>query len=153
MKHYINLSRGVYCPHFDVLWNRETPYNWVRIQSTQCEQKLWAEILRTLGPQFYMDAAQGTTIVLHDQSEKNRETRAMRQGLSWIRYALDATWFGKETQSFVRGHDVTAYWRHTYRNLSKSDRAQLKFYRDFASPFVSSVSLESCWQKPLHSVV
>jgi hypothetical protein len=145
MRHYINLSNGVRCPHYSMIkYVLKEPIYWMRIQSTQCEQKLWPQILRTLGPQFYMDAA-SRPLLIHDQSERNRETRAMWQGLSWVRYALNRAWYGLDTQSFTRsGLDVTLQWREAYRSLTKSDRAQLNYYRQFTG---TSINLTSCWKR------
>lgn len=148
MIHYTNLSRGILCPHQDWLDGEGYPKKWVRIQSTQCEQKLWADVLKTLGPQFYMDVASGERVMVHDHSERDRESRAMWQGLSWIRFALNREWFGKETHSVVRnGCNVTPYWKRAFNNLSRPDRAQLKYYGSFALLDLEEVRLKSCWKR------
>lgn len=141
---FINLTRGIYCAHApDILTG---PVNWVRIQSTQCEQKMWPEILRGLGAQFYMATAYGP-VVVHDCSERNRETRAMWQGLSWIRYVLNRVWYNQEvTETSRSGMNTTHYWRRNFENLSKADIRAIRYFTPLDDGR-EQVSLESCWKR------
>lgn len=146
MLHFYNLSNGLACvhPYMEVPELRDMRY--LRLQSTHCEQKLWTHILRNLGPEFLMAAATEMVIV-HDQSEKDREPRAMWQGLEWVRYALERNWFsrrllldGSRKQppmnvakwSYGRnGMLLSRYWEEQYRRLPKSVVNEIRYYRKF----------------------
>lgn len=82
--HYANLTRGALCPHFS---NGCECSRFTRIQSTSCEQKRWDDVIHGAGPDFLHFMGQGVPIIVHDFSERPRETRAMWQGLTWLRYA------------------------------------------------------------------
>lgn len=143
--HFINLSNGVNCPHY-----MSGAYRYfIRIGSTVCEQKHWPDVLLALTPDFLIAAANGNDVVVHDQSERNRETRAMWQGLSWARYAIRRTWWPGEYKRFPEfsrnGQDVTRYWNDAYRALSDSVRAHLKYYRRFVTIPADELSVRSCW--------
>lgn len=109
---YYNLSRGVLCG---------PPANarFMRLQSTWCEQKRWEDILWTTPPDLYYHLALGDTVIVHDQSEKPRLTRAQWQGLSWIRHVVSTTWYGAAEPEFSRsGMLVSGYWEEQYGRLS-----------------------------------
>ncbi len=128
--HFRNLTRGLICecPSWTVHQSRV-----VRIQSTACEQKRWDAILREVGADFYYCLAKGDAVVVHDRSERNRETRACWQGLSWIRYATHRAW--RETEppiEFSRGGMVlNPYWEEQFCQLPRSTRNLLRYYRKF----------------------
>lgn len=134
--HYANLTNGVICAPEGSAFTR--------IPSTWCEQKLWSKVLYGVGPDILAVAAAGRTVVVHDQSERQRQTRAQWQGLSWIRYACSVAWGLEEPEECSRnGWDVTPYWRRMYASLDKSDRAWLEYYR----PAVRAefVNINPCW--------
>lgn len=116
MSDFVNLTRGLLCgcdiqhPHF------------LRIQSTHCEQKLWGRVLHDAGPDLLMHFAWGEPVTVHDLSEKPRVTRALWQGLPWIRYATERIWNGSAlTEPMVRGGvSVSGYFDEQFRLLDKS---------------------------------
>lgn len=152
---YINLTRGALCPHLDDL---DPIYlamvRYVRIPSTWCEQKRWGDILTSLGADFYMDLARGVDVTVHDVSEKDRETRAMWQGLEWVEYACTRTWYrGDEdrVQWVSRsGMNVRRYWDAAYKSLGDTHLALLRYYGNFIRG--RGVNLSSCYGEPTRSV-
>jgi hypothetical protein len=93
---YYNLSRGTLCgPPKDA--------RYCRIQSTWLEQKRWEDVLLAVPVDMYYHLAQGHKIIVHDQSEKPRLSRAQWQGLSWIRFATNIAWYEASPAEFSRG--------------------------------------------------
>lgn len=137
-QHYRNLSRGNLC---GCLAPNARP---IRIQSTACEQKLWGNVLTTLGADMLYELANGTSCIVHDRSERDRETRACWQGLSWIRYACAREWRGKAPDEFGRGGmNITGYWEEQFRLLPEATHRMLKFYGQYYKGGV--VDLYSCY--------
>lgn len=137
--HYANLSRGVLCP---VEADRV-----IRLQSTWCEQKRWADVLWTTSPDLLYHLAIGDACVIHDQSEKPRQTRACWQGLSWIRYATGRAWYDAADPEFSRtGMNVTPYWQEQYRGLDDRVITYLKAFRKYAGIFPGDLSACNCPQ-------
>lgn len=141
-RHYGNLSRGLTAV-------QHLPFGTyvaaVRIPSTWCEQHLWGRVLETLGAHFYFDLAMGREVLVHDRSEKRRETRAMWQGLSWIRYAVNRAWGLPNGLEFTRnGMFVGDYWEEEWRKLPKRTIALLRYYKDYVTDPNSSVRLYPC---------
>lgn len=139
--YFINLSNGLICNSNGCFPDR--PLKFVRIQSTWCEQKRWAPILDTLGADFLMALAEGRNVVVHDKSEKNRQTRAGWQGLSWIRYACMHAWYDVHTREWSRsGVNVSDYWEEQYHKLPRGTRSMLRYFRRYAAPW--PFDLRSC---------
>lgn len=149
----VNLSRGLLCPHLD---NKHPAYpignyRYSRIQSTQCEQKLWNEVIATsFGPDLWMHLAMGHHLVVHDLSEKNRETRACWQGMQFIRYVAERTWLMPITSSRRRSTYMTDYFEDVYRNhLDAKIVKQVRYYRNHRDQLGlrPPVMLTSCWRE------
>lgn len=124
--HYANLTNGLLCcPASGVAM--------CRIPSTFCEQKLWGKVIYGAGPDLLVAAARGHQVIVHDQSERQRQTRAQWQGLSWLRYACSMAWGLPEPAEFSRnGMNVTGYWRGTWLGLPEPDKAWLRYFGRFA---------------------
>lgn len=152
MRHFVNLSNGLRCPHIAEI----KKVNFLRLQSTHCEQKLWAKVLENLGPEFLVAAAQGI-VVVHDRSEKPRVPRALWQGVDWVGYALQRAWFGPILTHFNRwgspmriaricysrnGMLISRYWEEQYRQLPRRVKNNLKYYRQFVT--VPEVMILGC---------
>lgn len=116
MLHYANLTRGTLCPH---LGQCECSH-FCRIQSTSCEQKHWDRVIYDAGPDLLHYMGQGAEIVVHDFSEKPRETRAMWQGLSWIRYAAQRILH--QTPTPITGRGGAAMQVYFEREYDHNDR-------------------------------
>lgn len=141
-QHYINLSRGFECG-----CPPNTGSRIIRIESTACEQKQWDKILKQLGADMFYELARGTSCVVHDKSERDRETRACWQGLSWIRYACGRAWMAAPAmvpKEFSRnGMEVTPFWEEQFRALPDSTRRMLDFYVKFYRG--GMIDLYSCY--------
>lgn len=105
----------------------------VRIQSTWLEQKRWGEVLEDLDYGFLLDYALGANIYVVDCS-KRKMSRALWQGLPWIRYACTRSWTGEELKTVVRGHVVTEYFHTMYSELDNRPLAKLRYLRRYYSP-------------------
>lgn len=126
--HAANLSRGLLCPHLGI----RKPDLYVRIQSTACEQKRWAQVALSLGPHVLTLLATGSIVIVHDFSEKPRTTRALWQGLPWLRFALARAW-SLEPESVISrsGLDVTDYAERCWRALPRTTRKELSYFKRF----------------------
>lgn len=134
--HYANLTNGVLC----------APQNgrFTRIPSTFCEQKMWGRVVYGAGPDLLTALARGASVVVHDQSEKQRVTRAQWQGLSWLRYACSMAWGLEEPVELSRGGaNVTGYWRGAWLGLDSPDKAWLRYFGRFAQD-LAVVDLRPC---------
>ena len=138
--HFRNLSRGFLC-------GCSIPASRViRLQSTACEQKRWGPIIHEVGADLLFSMAMGHECVIHDRSEKDRETRACWQGLSWLRYATNRAWSEKEPpQEFSRGGMVlNPYWEGEFRGLDRPTRRLLRYYGKYYTG--GAIKLESCYE-------
>lgn len=141
VRHYANLSNGVFCECFA----RETVDAFTRIQSTALEQKLWSSVVHGAGPDLLMHLAMGVRCVVHDVSERERRTRAVHQGLPWLRGVCQLAW--GEPLSTVRsrsGMNVTRYVERTWSELDSSTRSHLKYFGRWHTAG-APVCLEACW--------
>lgn len=140
MIEFVNLSRGLLCGPSDG--------RIMRLQSTWCEQREWDRILMTTSPELYFRLAQGHKIVVHDLSEKRRETRAQWQGLSWIRAATSLAWYQVTPTEFSRnGMNITDYWVKQFGKLDKTTKTYVRRFAEWTDPYTQGVlSPCSCWQ-------
>jgi hypothetical protein len=119
---FLNLSNGLACcqpnnPHF------------LRIQSTWCEQKLWDDVLGTVGPDFLYHLATADRIVVHDVSEKRRVPRALWQGLPWVIYACERVWGLDARPIHSRsGMNVTRYFLEAFATLDHRLVRQVAYF-------------------------
>ena len=133
--HVANLTNGVLCAPADATY--------LRIQSTWCEQKRWEDLLWAMPADLLVNLALGHKVIVHDQSEQQRATRAQWQGLSWIRYALRAAWDLPEGREKSRSNmDVTHYWWQQWRDLDFPVRRHLNYYKAFDPTQVDLVPCE-----------
>ena len=143
--HFRNLSRGLLCPCL-------TPYcHLIRIQSTRCEQKDWERIIHEAGAELLYTVAKGNIAVVHDVSERDRETRACWQGLSWLRYATFRAWYEAHEavpeEKSRGGHPLNPYWETQWALLSRPTRHLLRYYKQYARKDAKYVYLRSCWAR------
>ena len=106
-------------------------YRFIRIQSTLCERKCWDKLLKDLDYDFLMHLALGTSCVIFDYSPRKKQTRAIYQGLEFIKYVLTRRWLRKTPKAFVKGLNVTAYFEQEYDKLSKTTKAKIDYFRKF----------------------
>jgi len=123
-RHYANLTNGMFCPCL-----RGEADAFCRIQSTHCEQKRWGDVIVGAGPDLLMRLAMGEKCVVHDVSERPRMTRALWQGVPWIRYACERSWgIGVSGVASRSGMNVTSYAEQCYAELSDPVRAHLAYF-------------------------
>ncbi|WP_043654432.1 hypothetical protein [Nocardia thailandica] len=138
--HFANLTRGLLCPHL-----HGVDVHYTRIQSTQCEGKHWPQVLASAGPDLLMAMALGHEIVVHDVSERDRETRAMWQGLTFIRRTCETVWGLPLTPIPGRGgHAMETYFDTEISWLPRPTRKAIRYYRPHLATRV--IRVESCWR-------
>lgn len=122
---FLNLSAGL-------AWRGRIlePYGFVRIESTACEQKRWGEILDGLDHSLLAPLALGHMVTVYDCGARKPVSRAIWQGLPWIRYALARRWFDREARAIVRGGcNCTAYFREVFEALPAEVFRRVDYYR------------------------
>lgn len=139
--HYANLTRGVACaPRTARL---------CRIQSTQCEAKNWERVLASVPDELIASVALGQFVVVHDYSERDRETRAMWQGLTLARIMMEFRWFGELRSRYSTsgrlGHGGLQYLRNVASEAPKHVKARFDYFRELTSVNDTTyVNLVSC---------
>jgi len=140
--HYANLTRGVKCAPYDA--------RLCRIQSTQCEAKVWDQVLMSAPDEMIARAALGQFIIVHDYSEKPRQTRAMWQGLTLIRMFMEFRWFGELRARYhiaKQGASATQYLRNVASQQDKTVKNRYDYFRDITHVNNTTyVRLVSCWE-------
>ena len=121
----------------------------IRLQSTACEQHRWDAILKELGADLFYNLAIGESCIIHDKSERERETRACWQGLSWVRYACHRTWRVSEPpMEFSRGGmPLNPYWEEQYKLLSRGTRHLVRYFKKFDKG--GMLDMYSCYTPPV----
>ena len=140
---YLNLTNGL--EYLDEVKD----FKLIRIQSSLCESKCWDRLIRDLDYNFLFDLAQGKIVQVYDTSSKKKETRALYQGLEFIKYVLLRRWFNKENiHSFVKGHNVTEYFERQYNTLKDETKKRLDYIKKFLN--TDTIHLESYCKKSLY---
>lgn len=123
---YINLASGL--EYLDILHD----VKFIRVQSTLCEQKQWSRIIEDLDYDFLINLAQGEKIYVYDTSRNKKVSRALFQGLEFVRYAINRRWFGNtEVKAYVKSNDVTEYFAQEYAMLSERAKKKLDYIKKF----------------------
>jgi hypothetical protein len=126
---FVNLTNGLLAID---LYHLED-YRYVRIQSTWCEQKRWEDILWTLSDDFLMACAKGEICYVFDFSERRKSTRAVWQGLEWIKFVLYRRWYGETYMPEGRVKVAGKYFQEQYEKLSKKVLNRIDYYGKFCS--------------------
>ena len=127
MEIFINLTAGL--EHVSTLY--VLPLNFIRIQSTHCEHKLFEHVLRDLDANFLMKLAIGKECVVLDctsRKKKGNKSRACWQGLSWIRYCLNRIWFKRH---ITLDYGMHKCFEEHFLKLSSGTRKKIKYFRKF----------------------
>ena len=134
---YINMTNGLEAlPTFEEL---DIQPKFANIQSTFLEQKRYSLMIERLGADFLMDAALGHHIVVVDYGAGKEISRAMYQGVPFIKYTLERIWLEKEPERILirprsknsRLQDVTREFDRYYHTFSKSLRHYLKRFKPY----------------------
>ena len=121
--YYLNLTNGI-----EALENYYfSELNFIRIQSTKLEQGLYEDVTMELDYDFLMHLALGYEIVVYDFSKK-KTSRAMWQGIEWIKYLLNKVWFDREI-TCPKGMHI--HFEEQYQKLSKKARKKIKYFCKF----------------------
>lgn len=127
VKYYLNLTNGIEALEKEGFKDA----NFIRIQSTACEQKRWDFILQELDYNFLMDIALGNTVFVVDFGANKEVPRALYQGVAFIKYVLNRRWLNTIIQPTVRGNDCAKYFDECYRNLDKRTLKKIDYFRKF----------------------
>ena len=128
-KYFVNLTNGL--DYLDYLKGLDRYVNFIRIQSTHFEQGLHEIALVDLDNNFLMSLAIGCKCNILDMTSRyggRRPSRAIWQGVEWIKYALNRAWFDREIECLYGQH---IHFKTVYSKLQKRTKAKLKYYRKF----------------------
>lgn len=130
IKLYVNLTNGIeYLKTHPGFPGEEISF--LRIQSTKCEGKHWIDILNELDNDFLMNLAIGNACVVIDYSNKRERSRAIYQGLEWIKYVLYRIWFNKKYIPIVKDKNVSYYFGECYKIIDRKTKIRLKYFKKF----------------------
>ena len=127
--HYINLTNGIEAIKEHNLIN----YRFIRIQSTHCEQKRWDDILNNISDDFLMNVALGNECIVYDYGANKKISRAVWQGLEWIKFCLYKIWYDSNYKLEGRSNKSDNYFHEQFINLDKKTLKRIKYYRKFLS--------------------
>ena len=88
MVNYLNLTNGL--EYMSEIKKFGFDFKFVRIQSTYCEQKLFDRLIQDLDYNFLFDIAQGNIIRIYDTSRNKKQSRALYQGVEFIKYSINS---------------------------------------------------------------
>lgn len=131
---FFNLTNGIeWLPLF--CDKHRYGYNFIRLQSTWCEQHRWDDILADLDYTFLLHLRVRGIAYVFDCSQKKVLSRALYQGLVWVRYALNRCWYNNGERAIIRtthgNMDVTDYFDKEYKKLSKRTLSKLNYLKKF----------------------
>ena len=129
VKVYLNLTNGIEFLDNELMQARV--YDFIRIQSTACEQKRWDFVIQDLDYGFLMDIALGYDVYVVDFGASKDTSRAVYQGVEFIKYVLNRRWLNTTIVSKVRGNDCSNYFDECYRNLDKRTLKKLDYFKKF----------------------
>lgn len=128
IKYFLNLTNGLeFLPDLE-----GEEIHFIRLQSTACEQGRWNYILNTIDADFLMYLALGAHCFVYDMTSRyggRRPSRAIWQGLEWIKYALNRCWFGVEIKC---PYGQETHFKKLYdHKLTKPTKRRLRYFKNF----------------------
>jgi len=105
-------------------------YSFIRIQSNFCKQNKWEDILNDLDADFLFNLAIGNCCIVLDYG-KGGNSRAIYQGVEWIRYCIERIWFERLVSVHFKKMNVTLQMEEEFRLLSDKIINKLKYYKKF----------------------
>jgi hypothetical protein len=126
-KHYINLTNGIQA----IQEHNLKDYNFIRIQSTHCEQKQWEKILVYLSDDFLMNLALGNECIVYDYGANKNIPRAVWQGLEWVKFVLYLRWYNIGYAPEGRAKNSGEYFMEQYNALSTIAKGRIDYYKKF----------------------
>ena len=138
---YINLTNGIeYIPEI------KNVHGYIRIQSTACEQKRWWFIIRDLDYSFLLSVALGNKVIIYDTSAHKNISRALFQGVEWVKYVLNRYWLGEEITPVVHNCNCKKYFNQCYEAPSLERGmavSRLKYIKKLINPEVVDIDVVS----------
>jgi len=127
---FINLTNGIEI--LDESYFNLKDCRFIRIPSTWCEQKRWEDILEHLSDDFLIHAALGNKCVVYDFGANKDTSRAIWQGIEWIKFVLYKRWLNIDYTPLGRAHLMGEYFEEQYKKLSDKTKTRLDYYGKFA---------------------
>jgi hypothetical protein len=143
--HYLNLTNGLEDFHVE-------NFRVCRIQSTALEQKLFSKVIEDLDYDLLFNLASGNKCIIHDFSARKKESRALYQGIPWIKYYLTRFWFDKELNPCnVKSINCRTYFKEVYEKIDHCNKVKY-FKRLIGNNELSNrnVHLEGTCRKTSH---
>lgn len=147
---YVNLTNGM-----EALPVLKDGYRFIRIQSTLCEQKLWNQLIQELDYDFLFNIAIGREVVIYDYGAKKPISRALYQGVEFIKYVLNKRWLGIEYESDVsrtyKEHirkDCNSYFESCYKSLDRKTKRKLDYFKPYV--MTNAISIETVSSATVH---
>ena len=145
--HFLNLSNG---PELLDLVPPGERVEFIRIQSTWCEQKRWADLLAGISDSFLLHLAMGHECVVYDAGSRTECPRAIWQGLTWIHWAACRSWSADGFRAPTdRAQSATTAFEGVWRSLPRQPVTRLKWFRRFL-PDAPTARLRSVWRWAEH---
>lgn len=120
---FLNLTNGIEA------WIPNCHY--LRIASTDLEQKNYDRVLGELSYDFLMYAATGYICNIYDFSSHKPFSRALYQGVPFIDYCLHRCWREEIKETYVKKCKVTDYFSTVYAQISKTSLRQMEYVKRF----------------------
>lgn len=136
---FINLTNGIEAIQEYNLKN----WRAIRIQSCACEQKLWEDILNSLSDDFLLNVALGNKVIVYDYGANKEISRAVWQGLEWIKFVLYQGWIGEVYYPQGRAEPMKDYFQQVYYGLGKRVRKRLGYFKKFFNGKIDIQSVTS----------
>ena len=141
LKVYLNLTNGI---EYIEQCSFENP-NFIRIQSTKCEQKDWDFIIQDLDNDFILHSVLGYQIIVYDKGARKKVSRALYQGIEFIKFVFNKFYLNKTVTAIVKSHNCTNYFEQVYKNLDKRTLKKLEYFKKFVN--TTSINI-SCISEP-----
>lgn len=147
---YINLTNGI-----EVLPSLPNGFRFIRIQSTFCEQKLWDRLIYDLDYDFLLNVTVGNECVIYDYGARKPVSRAVYQGVEFVKYVLHKRWLNEEyltncnrsNGEHIR-KDCNSYFESCYRNLDDRTKKKLDYFKPYV---VGVIDIKTVTDATIHN--
>lgn len=136
-KWYVNVTNGIEA--IPILESASIPYSFVSIQSTHLEQKHFDLMLRSLGANFLINLALGVECVVVDYGANKLNSRAIYQGLPFIKYTCEKIWYKDFERPYIISrnnssltYDAREIFKEYFNSLDKKTRRCISKYKEYS---------------------
>mmetsp|Transcript_1782 Transcript_1782/g.4509 ORF Transcript_1782/g.4509 Transcript_1782/m.4509 type:complete len:334 (-) Transcript_1782:585-1586(-) len=154
-KHFVNLTNGLEA--LPLLHELGLHYNYIRIQSTACEQQKWESLIVDLDANLLMSLALGQCCLVWDYGSRHLATgnpRALWLGLEFIRYACTKMWLGREAAArcgaLPRGYNATGQFDEYLRRFSRPTLRRMRYFSKWVHPQTTELRLHGVYSLTAH---